>query len=50
MVRRYPKESGTRAHRLWTVELERRFAMQIASSDGVDKCERNYVDTYPYVM
>jgi hypothetical protein len=49
MVRRYPKESDTRAHRGGTAELER-FVMQIASSEAADACERNYIDTYPYVM
>lgn len=50
MVRRCPRGSGTRAHRGGTVELERRSAMHIASSEATDACERNYIDTYPYVM
>ena len=49
MVRRYQEESGARAHRCKTVGIKRRVAMQIASSRAVDECERNYIDTYPYV-
>ena len=49
MVRRSPKESGTRVHGRWTGDSSANCDADCIS-EAADACERNYIDTYPYVM